>query len=327
MIRVHPLPVACGLALLLSTGPLAARARPDGANAGTAEAGTARAAVAQPAAPMLVDVAWLAEHLHDPDLVLLHVGQKEEYDAGHIPGARFIRMQDVSTPHNMEDGSLMLELPSAAELRQRLEKFGISDDSRIVVYYGNDWVSPTTRVIFTLDYLGLGDHTSLLNGGMQAWKQAGNELSADVPAPAQGRLSARPTLDRVVDAAFVRTIADRKHTRLIDARAAKFYDGLEEASGRKGHIPGAISIPFTDIADDELMIRPEALKARFQEAGIEPGDTIVAYCHVGQQATAVVFAARLLGYEARLYDGSMDDWSRHEDWPVVAGNTPSGGNR
>ncbi len=299
-----------GLALLAGAAPAAAQTAPSAS-----------------AAPMLVTVDWLAAHLHDPELVLLHVGEKDEYDAEHIPGARFIQLKDVSTPHDMQDGSLMLELPPAEELRARLEKLGISDGSRIVVYYGNDWVTPSTRVVFTLDYLGLGGRTSLLNGGMQAWKRAGEAVTAEVPAAAQGRLTARPTLDRVVDAAFVRAIGSRTHTKLVDARAAEFYDGLEEGSGRRGHIPGAISLPFTEIADDELMIRPEALEARFRAAGIEPGDTVVAYCHIGQQASAVVFAARLLGYEARLYDGSMDDWSKHADFPVVQQKGTGGGSR
>src|SRR3954449_662892 len=89
--------------------------------------------LAQTPAPLLVDAGWLAQHLSDRDLVLLHVGGKAEYDAGHIAGARYITLEDLSRPHDMALGDLMLELPPPGELRAKVASFGISDDSRIVV--------------------------------------------------------------------------------------------------------------------------------------------------------------------------------------------------
>jgi thiosulfate/3-mercaptopyruvate sulfurtransferase len=287
---------------------------------------TASAARASSPTPMLVSVEWLASHLHDPDLVLLHVGGREAYDTAHVAGARFIQLSDLSTPHNMDDGSLMLELPPARELRDHLEALGISDDSRIIVYFGDDWLTPATRVVFTLDYLGLGDRTSLLNGGMAAWQRAGHTVTADVPTPRRGHLADRPTRPLVVDADYVRALPQHAHVRLVDARAAAFYDGVQEASGRRGHIPGAVNIPFTSVVDNQLMIRADTLALRFRAAGVLPGDTVVAYCHIGQQATAVVFAARLLGFPALLYDGSMQDWARHPDFPVERKSGQAGGN-
>lgn len=274
------------------------------------------AAAQEASAPLLVSPEWLAQHEGDPNLVLFHVGERAQYDREHIAGAQFVEISQLSTPH--AEGELMLELPPADELRARLEAMGVSDDSRIVVYYGDDWVTPSTRVLFTLHYLGLGDHTSLLNGGMQAWKREGHPVTARAtPAPRRGTLRAGPTRDDVVDAAYVRTIADRPRTRLVDARAGVFYDGVEAGSDRRGHIPGAVSLPYSDTAGDDLVFRPDELRERFRAAGIEPGDTVIAYCHIGQQATAVVFAARLIGIDARLYDGSMQDWSAR-GFPVEA---------
>src|SRR5688500_7074874 len=114
---------------------------------------------ASPRQTLVVNSAWLAAHLQAPNLVLLHVGDKEEYGKKHIPGARFVSQQDVSVSDHTKTG-LMLEVPPAEKLRAQLEALGISDDSRIVVYFGNDWISPTTRIIFTLDHAGLGDRTS-----------------------------------------------------------------------------------------------------------------------------------------------------------------------
>jgi thiosulfate/3-mercaptopyruvate sulfurtransferase len=81
--------------------------------------------------------------------------------------------------------------------------------------------------------------------------------------------------------------------------------------GRNGHIPGAVNIPFTEIADSELMIDRARLEKLYRTAGVKPGDTVVVYCHIGQQGTAIVFGARLLGHQAVLYDGSMQDWANN----------------
>jgi thiosulfate/3-mercaptopyruvate sulfurtransferase len=267
--------------------------------------------------PMVVDVDWLAYHVRDANLVLLHVGDRGEYDAGHIPGARFIAMSDVAAPHDHDDSAqLALELPHPDTLRTRLERLGISYESRIVVYFGNDWVSPATRVIFTLDWIGLGQQTSLLNGGMHAWSRAGHDVTSDAPSVATGRLSRRATKSLVVDAAFVQSTPAREGHHLVDGRAAVFYRGIEPTHDKPGHIPGATNIPFTSVADDDLMIDAARLEAVFRTAGVRQGDVVVAYCHIGQQATAVLFAARLLGHDVRLYDGSFQDWATRNRGPV-----------
>ena len=245
-----------------------------------------------PSAPVVVSTEWLAKHLKDPDLVLLHVGEKAEYDAGHISGARYVRLDDVSVTSHDHANGLMLEMPQPDSLRARLEALGVSDRSRVVVYYGNDWVSPATRVIFTLDYAGLGAASALLDGGMQAWKAEGRALSTEAPKQSRGQLAALGVKPIIVDAAWVKRRLGSPSLHLIDGRAAVFYDGVEMGGSRKGHIPGAKSLPYTEIADDKLKLRSaEELRALFARAGVAPGDTVVAYCHIGQQATAVLFAA------------------------------------
>jgi len=275
---------------------------------------------AQTAAPLLVDSSWLAEHINDRDLVLLHVGAKEDYDAGHIPGARLISEEDLSTPHDMAKMAteLMLELPPVDQLRAKVASFGISDNSRIVVYSApKTAVQSSTRVIFTLDYLGLGDRTSLLNGGLPAWTRAGKTTTTQATTVRPGALTARAPKNVVTDAAFVKSLAGRTSYKLVDARAPVFYNGTAPSfNAAMGHIPGAISIPFSEITDNSQLIDREHVAALFQAASIKQGDTVVAYCHVGQQATAVVFAARLLGYPVMLYDGSFQDWVFNARGPV-----------
>ena len=276
-----------------------------------------RSASAQTPAPLLVDVDWLSQHLNARGLVVLHVGSAAEYQAQHIPGARLISEDDVAKPHDMAKGDLMLELPAVADLRATFAARGVSDDSRLVVYAGrNTPVQSATRIILTLDYLGLGDRTSLLNGGQAAWLRAGKPVTAEAPKVTPGTLSARATKPVVVDAEFVKSMASRPNHKLVDARAPAFFTGVAASMGKSGHIPGAINIPFTDVTDTEQKIDRARLVDLFARAGVRPGDTVVAYCHIGQQATAVIFAARLLGHPVVLYDGAFQDWATANRGPV-----------
>jgi len=107
---------------------------------------------------------------------------------------------------------------------------------------------------------------------------------------------------------------------LIDARAPNFFSGEQVSMGGKGHIPGARNIPFTTITGPDGKLKsPEELRQMFTSAGYKPGDHVIAYCHIGIQATAVVFAARTLGVDAKLYDGSFQDWVKR-GLPVETGS-------
>lgn len=275
-------------------------------------------------APMLVTSTWLAAHLHDRNLVLLEVGMGE-YAQRHIPGARELSGElSYSSPEG-----LALEMPPAESLRVQLEQLGISGDSRIVVYYAGDMFFSATRVYFTLYYAGLGGSTSMLDGGIGAWIRAGHPTTTEVPPPAQrGRLAPLHTRTFIVDAEWVRAHALAPGYDLVDARAAGFYDGVMEGgprdARRRGHIPGAKSVPFDRVVDDSDVFKSAAqLADLFRAAGVKSGDTIVGYCHIGEQATAVLFAARAIGFPVLLYDGSFQDWARRK-WPVdtVASKSP-----
>jgi thiosulfate/3-mercaptopyruvate sulfurtransferase len=133
---------------------------------------------------------------------------------------------------------------------------------------------------------------------------------------APGKLSDRPTKNVVADAELVKTVGQHPNFKLVDARAPVYYNGTEASFNKNGHIPGAINIPFTQIPDNAAMLDRARLATLFADAGIKPGDTIVAYCHVGAQATAVVFAARILGNPVLLYDGSFQDWAINNRGPV-----------
>jgi thiosulfate/3-mercaptopyruvate sulfurtransferase len=260
-------------------------------------------------------------------LVLLHVGERAEYDRAHIPGARFVALSDLSVS-DRSDAGLVLEMLPAEQLRQRLAALGISDRSRIVVYFGKDWISPVTRIVFTLDHAGLGHRTAVLDGGQEAWSREGHPVTADVPPAREGALSPLKIQPTIVDAEFVRSHLQAPGFAIVDARLAAFYDGAQAGGSpqrphRTGHIASARSLPFTDTVDEQGRLRTlDELRVRFTKAGVKAGDTVVAYCHIGQQATAVLFAARRLGHKALLYDGSFEDWSRHDGYPVESSPKP-----
>ena len=278
-----------------------------------------------PRSSILVSTTWLSQHLRDPNLVLLHVGDRKEYDAAHLPGARYVSLGDISISDHDTPKGLMLQMPSADVLREKLTALGISNNSRVIVYYGNDWVTPATRVVFTLDYAGLGAQSALLDGGMQTWKREKRATTTEVPAARRGKLAALRIKPIVVDADWVKANINKPGIAIVDGRSASFYDGVETGQGmhaphKTGHIVSAKSIPFTEITSDDLKLKsPTELEALFARAGVKPGDTVVGYCHIGQQTTGMLFAARSLGHKVLLYDGSMEDWSLHEGYPVETG--------
>jgi len=273
--------------------------------------------------PMLVTVDWLGEHLNDNSLVLLQIGERKDFDKGHIPGAQFLEYESISTPHGQ---GLMLELPPVEQLVSVFEKLGVSNSSHIILYFGTNWVTPTTRVYWTLDYLGLGDRTSILNGGLVAWDASHHPLSTQVKQPAKGSITPAPRKEIVTDAAWVSNHLNKPTVTIIDARTHEFYTGSEsDGNPRSGHIPGATNLPYLELIDQDnnKFKSPDALKELLRAAGLKSGNTMVSYCHIGQRATALYFTAKMLGYDAKMYDGSWEDWSQRKDLPIVTGELPN----
>jgi thiosulfate/3-mercaptopyruvate sulfurtransferase len=271
--------------------------------------------------PMLVNVDWLSEHLSDPSVVILQIGQRSDYEAGHIPGAQWLDNHNISTPYGQ---GLTLELPPMAQLVETFEALGVSDSSRIVLCFGTNWVTGTARVFLTLDTMGLGGRSSILDGGLPAWRAAGKPVTAEVKPPARGKITPHPRSDVVVDADWVSAHLNAPNTIILDARTHGYYTGADNAgTPRQGHIPGAGNLPFTSVVDDSNKLKdPDALRELLRSAGVKPGELVVSYCHIGQQASLIFFVAKYLGYDARMYDGSWEDWSARKQLPIVQGEAP-----
>ncbi len=259
---------------------------------------------------ILVSGEWLSAHLNDPSLVVLHVGSPKDYEAGHIPGARLVTLADISITGPT---GLRLELPPPADLEKAFGRLGVGDDSHVVVYAGNESVQSATRVWFTLDYLGAGGRSALLDGGIALWRSQGHPVSTEAPAVQARKFTAHAAPDHVVDAQWLRTHLLDHEVQLLDARLPEFYNGENAgAMPRAGHIPGAASVPYNSLlAADGKLKAPEQLRE-----AVKPAPLTVSYCHIGQQATVLYFVARYLGQPVKLYDGSFQDWSRNPDLPV-----------
>ena len=282
------------------------------------------AAAQGPRDGLLVSTTWLAQHLNDKNLVVLHLGP--DYSARHIPGAREVTPVGLSVSDHSGKG-LMLEMPSTESLHQQLVDLGISNDSKIVVYFTRGLFTAATRIILTLDYAGLGKNTVLLDGGLDAWTRDGNTTTANASPTTKGTLAALSLKPVIVDAEHVRTRIGKSGVSIVDGRAAAFYDGADRGGAhgtqhKEGHIVTAKSVPYTSLTDDSGRLKPaDQLAALFAKAGIAPADTIVGYCHIGQQATGMLFAARTLGHSVVLYDGSFEDWSA-KNYPVETPKKP-----
>jgi thiosulfate/3-mercaptopyruvate sulfurtransferase len=279
---------------------------------------TATAANAAPRDDLVVTPSWLATHAAEKDLVILHVGSDAGYQAGHIPGARLVKDNlSVNTPEG-----LTMEVPPADVLKQKMEALGISDNSHIVVYNENGEFQRGTRVMFSLEAAGFGDRSMLLDGGLPEWKKGGHVVATDTTQVTPGHLSPLKMQPVVVDVNFVQSHMKSPGYDLIDAREAMFYGGLVAKLDGDGHIPGAKSLPYTSVMNSDGKFKsPEELRQMFTQAGYKPGDHVIAYCQVGGQSSAVMFAGRTLGLDMQLYDGSFQDWSKRH-LPVETSSKP-----
>jgi thiosulfate/3-mercaptopyruvate sulfurtransferase len=254
---------------------------------------------------MLVTTDWLSQHLNDPKLVILHIsGNRTAYDAGHIPGARFIAMSDLAITR---DG-IPNELPAVADLKKLLEGVGVSDDSRVILY-SDASVLPATRAYFTFDYLGHGDQAALLDGGLEKWRTEGRTLAKDATAAAQGRFTPQPKPDLVVQMDAVKQMAGKPSSPelLLDARGAADFQG-EKGS----HIPGAVNAFWMEnqaSRDNQALKSDAELRKLYETLGVTPDKRVVTYCNTGMQASQSYFTLKYLGYDVRMYDGSMSEWN------------------
>lgn len=275
----------------------------------------------------LVDADWLAERLKDPRLVVLEVRYHPHRHAtvGHIAGAVQVqRFADLGA----NDEAPIMRFPSSAAFQATLRRWGVNDDSTVVVYDDSS-TALASRVMFLLDLYGFDmQRVKLLDGGTIGWTGF-NELSkAPTPKRAPGKVSlkAAPAAAMVgwTDV-YRRVVAGREpNITLLDARPADMYDGSRiQHSVQGGHIPGALNVVSLQGVDGQSQQWKSLTELAAIYKDLPRTGTVIAYCHDGFRSTLAWLQLKALGYpDVRVYNGGWSDWDRTLTLPVAKGAKP-----
>lgn len=241
----------------------------------------------------------------------------EKYRARHIPGAFHIDLRNDMSRDVTEHGGRD-PLPESMEaFKNKLEEYGVSTDTEIVVY--DEDIVPASRFWWMCKYIGLYK-VRLLDGGINAWLENGFEISTELPPlPQRGNIQMKLDLERIADIGDIRRAISDEDVLIIDSRSNIRYTGKEEPIDKKaGHIPTAQNYFYEGVLEqDGKYKRPGYLKEHFK--GVEKYKEIICQCGSGVSAPVNVIALDEIGIKAKLYVGSWSDYISYEDSLVVVG--------
>ncbi len=270
--------------------------------------------------PVLVSPQWLNDNLKDPDLVILHTGFVigADYEKEHIEGARFLWPEWLA--YNTPEANMVsADLNTATKVLQDL---GVNKNSKIVICHRGGDVTIAARMFLSLEHYGLKGQVSFLNGGIEAWKKAGFPVTGKPAVFKKGDFVATDK-GLLVGKEYVQKALQTNSSEIVDARLKRWYDGDPTGNPRDGHITGAKNIPYPDMIDStNTMKAGEVLEKNFSTVVPDKQKEVVVYCFVGQTASVDYLVGRSLGYKMKLYDGSMQEWSRDEKLPMEKTKKP-----
>jgi len=276
----------------------------------------------------LISTEWLAEEIGSEDLRIVDASNhlptagrdaRAEYEAGHIPGAVFMDLASLKDP----DSEVPSALPKPEMFASRMQKLGIGDGSRIVVYDDSD-VKTAGRAWYMFTMFG-AQNVAILDGGLAKWKAEGRPLEKGAAMHKERHYTAWEDRSGVRMKADMLKNIESRCEQVVDARDAGRFAG-EVPDFRpevpSGHIPGSVNLPFYELYNPDGTFKDkEGLCAAFEKAGIDLDKPICTTCGGGVTAAVLCFALHLLGKDegVALYDGSWSEWAADPSTPKGTG--------
>ena len=275
----------------------------------------------------LVSTDWLAQHLKDPDLRILDASwhmpdagrdARAEYEAGHIPGARFFDIDEISDARS----DLPHMVPPVEKFMSRMRSLGVGDGHQVVVYDSTGLFS-AARVWWLFRLMGQ-DNIAVLDGGLPKWQAEGREIEDMAPVIRDRHMTVRVQNGLVRDVTQVSAAAKLGTHAIVDARSPTRFTGEtpEPREGlRSGHIPGARNVHYASLLKaDGTMKSPDETRAIFEAAGVDLSKPVITSCGSGVTAAILSLALERMGKaDHSLYDGSWAEWGQFPTVPVATG--------